>query len=49
MKCVLDSDAVEDSKEDLTGSCELTALLKPDYASKGDLSDDISLVAAISM
>lgn len=49
MKSVLDSDAVEDSKEALTGGCELTALLKADYASKGDLSDDISLVATISM
>lgn len=49
MKSVLDSDAVADSKEALTGGCELTALLKADYASKRDLSGDISMVAAISM
>lgn len=49
MKSVLDSDAVADSKEVLTGGYELTALLKADYVSKGDLSGDISMVATISM
>lgn len=49
MKSVLDSDTVADSKAALTGGCELTALLKADYASEGDLSDEISMVATISM
>ena len=49
MKSVLDSDTVADSKAALTGGCELTALLKADYASEGDLNDEISMVATISM
>lgn len=49
VKSVLDSDAVADSKAALTGGCEPTALLKAGYASEGDLSDEISMVATISM